>query len=175
MQSPDWSEEQNVCTWSCFYKNISCGKSLAFSSWALYVWREMERSEKFKHTETLSNTSFLSRFKCFENHTSKHLGGGTMWIGVGCLGQPWYGNDRGVAGLAWIVSDFFITHIGKLQQNQDSLHKREPQTTIHCSCGSKSLILWPWGWVAESSPAQQCCRPMGTLRWVFIIAVNLVF
>lgn len=124
-------------------------------------------------------------------------GGGMVWIQAGCSGQPWHstGSANGeVAGLICIVSGLVIPHMGKLQQNQDSLSKRESQTTIHCSYSCKSLILQPWGWVAGCwgelgsrcaglRPAWHCCRSTGTtlgswtasLHWRLIISINFFF
>lgn len=82
-------------------------------------WRDLRSS--IKQTETLSNMSFLSQFKCFEKCTSKHCRGRHCLNPEGCSGQPWHSTgsaDGEVVGLACVISGLFKTHMGKLQQNQ---------------------------------------------------------
>ena len=83
-------------------------------------WRDLRSS--IKHTEMLSKTSFLSWFKCFENHTSKRRRGRHRLNSGGMLGPALAGTGSAegeVAGLAWIVAGLFITCTGKLQQKHD--------------------------------------------------------
>lgn len=110
MQSPDWSEEQNVCTWSCFYKNISCGKSLAFSLQVLCVWGGAGRFEKCSPTP--SNWGF-----------GGEAAAGPCRAGWLCP-QVWQCRPLWLRGCD-----------ATLPQNQGELNEKDPQPLFWSWCG----------------------------------------
>lgn len=113
-------------------------------------WRDLRSS--IKQTETLSNMSFLSQFKCFEKCTSKHCRGRHCLNPEGCSGQPWHSTgsaDGEVAGLACVISGLFKTHMGKLQQNQGFVKLKPLNSSIKRNLKSPftvAVVGRAWSW-----------------------------